>query len=153
MRRREFVRGCAGVAIAVLAGSGPALAAKPEIFTDLVKGVAVGGYDPVAYFTSGKAVKGDPAISLVHGAVEWRFSTPQNRDAFKSMPDKYAPKYGGYCAYAAAKGYTAKGDPQAWNIHDGKLYLNYNKAVRLLWRANRTNYIRSAEKNWPGILK
>jgi hypothetical protein len=100
----------AGFSLALFANSAP----KPPIFTGLVPGVAAGGYDPVAYFTNNKAVPGQPGITLSHGGAEWRFANAANRDAFKADPMKYSPQYGGYCAYAVASGYTAKGDPEQW---------------------------------------
>ena len=130
-----------------------ALAGKPKIYTGLVRGVAVGGYDPVAYFTKGKAVPGKSSISLSHQGVNWRFSSEQNRTAFQRNPAKYAPQFGGYCAYAVANGYTAKGDPKAWSVVGGKLYLNYNKSVRAQWKARQSEYIQAGRKNWPGVLQ
>lgn len=121
----------------------------PPVFTGLVKGVAVGGYDPVAYFTKGQATRGSAEFSLQHGGPTWRFATAENRDAFKADPVKYAPQFGGYCAWAVAEGYTAKGDPNAWSIVDGKLYLNYDKAVQRTWeKAARAN-IGRGNANWP----
>jgi YHS domain-containing protein len=130
-----------------------ARATSPEIFTGLVKGVAVGGYDPVAYFTEHKPVPGKADITFSWKGATWRFASAQNRDAFKASPEKYAPQYGGYCAYAVAKGGTAKGDPRAWHVVDGKLYLNVSPAVQKLWEKDIPGYIKTADKNWPGVLK
>jgi YHS domain-containing protein len=143
------------VAAFVLACAAPlvAQAASPEIFTGLVKGVAVGGYDPVAYFTERKAVPGKPDITYFWKGAAWRFASEQNRDAFKAAPAKYAPQYGGYCAYAVALGSTAQGDPKSWHIVDGKLYLNLSPAVQKLWEKDIPGYIKSADKNWPSVLK
>ena len=102
----------------------------PAVFTEIIKGVAVGGYDPVAYFTDGKPIAGKPEITLLHDGAIWRFANEANRDAFKAEPAKHAPQYGGYCAWAVANGYTAKGDPKAWTVAGGKLYLNYNTRAR-----------------------
>ena len=134
-----------------LSGDG-ARAAEPAVFTGLVKGVAVGGYDPVAYFTQGKAIAGRETITAEHAGATWRFASEANRDAFKADPGKYAPQYGGYCAYAVAKGATAKGDPEAWTVRDGKLYLNLDKNVRALWEQDIPGYIKKADANWPGVL-
>ena len=130
-----------------------ARAASPEIYTGLVKGVAVGGYDPVAYFTEHKPVIGKGDILYSWKGVTWRFASEKNRDAFAANPEKYAPQYGGYCAYAVAKSGTAKGDPQAWSIVGGKLYLNLSPAVQKLWEKDIPGYIKAADKNWPGVLK
>ena len=119
----------------------------------IVKGVAVGGYDPVAYFTAGKPVKGDKAISANHNGAEYRFSSEANRAAFVAAPAKYAPQYGGYCAYAVALGSTAKGNPQNWSIVGGKLYLNLNDSVQSTWNKDKPGFISKANANWPKVLK
>ena len=156
MNRRAFlttiVAGSAGfIAAPVLFGS-PALAAKPDIFTGLKAGFAVAGYDPVAYFTQNKPVKGDPSIVLKHGGALWLFSSAANRDAFKADPEKYAPQFGGYCAYAVSQGYTAKGEPEVWKIVDGKLYLNFSRGVQKTWQRDIPGHINSANANWPSVL-
>jgi YHS domain-containing protein len=130
-----------------------ARAASPEIFTGLVRGVAVGGYDAVAYFTEHKPVPGKPDITYSWKGATWRFSSAQNRDAFKAAPEKFAPQYGGYCAYAVAQGATASGDPKSWRIVDGKLYLNLSPSVQKLWEKDIPGYVKAADKNWPGLLK
>ena len=139
----------------MLAGAAPlaAQAASREIYTGLVKDVAVGGYDPVAYFTEHKPVMGQGDILYAWKGVTWRFTSEKNRDAFAANPEKYAPQYGGYCAYAVAQGGTAKGDPQAWTVVGGKLYLNLSPAVQKLWEKDIPGYIKAADKNWPGVLK
>jgi hypothetical protein len=143
----------AGLAAVLVLRPVSAKAPQPQIFTGLVKGVAVGGYDPVAYFTEGKAVAGKPEISIEHEGAAWRFASAANRDAFTADPARYAPQYGGYCAYAVAKGYTAKGDPNAWSVVGGKLYLNYNRPTKAEWEKDTAGYIRSADANWPGVLE
>jgi hypothetical protein len=146
------------VALALAAASAfslalrPAVSAEPAIFTGLVKGVAVGGYDPVAYFTERKAIAGSKDITLEHEGVVWRFASAANRDAFKADPAKYAPQYGGYCAWAVSQGYTAKGDPNAWTVHDGKLYLNYNKSVQRDWEKDIPGNVTKGDGNWPKVL-
>ncbi|MDA1097512.1 MAG: YHS domain-containing (seleno)protein [Proteobacteria bacterium] len=114
---------------------------------------AIGGYDPVAYFTDGKAVEGTGDFTATWMGANWRFATAANRDLFVAAPEKYAPKYGGYCAYAVAQNSTAKIDPTAWAIVDGKLYLNYSHDVQKTWSADRDAYIAAADKNWPDVLK
>ncbi len=137
---------------AVLFAVQDARAAKSEVFTGLVKGVAVGGYDPVAYFSNGKPVKGRQAISLQYKGATWHFSSEANRSKFESYPDNYAPQYGGYCSWAVSRGYTAKGDPLAWSVVDGKLYLNYNLDVLDTWKKNISENIAKANANWPQVL-
>lgn len=129
----------------------PAHAAEPETF--LRDGLAANGHDPVAYFTEGQPVEGRAEHALVWKDAEWRFSSEANRAAFEADPEAYAPQYGGYCAYAVSRGYTASTDPDAWHIHEGRLYLNYNRAVRTLWSRDIPGHVRSADQNWPGVLQ
>ncbi len=131
----------------------PAAEAAPPVYTGIVKGVAVGGYDPVAFFTDGKPVKGNKDLTTNYDGATWRFASAANRDAFQADPAKYAPQYGGYCAYAVSKGSTAKGDPQAWTVHDGKLYLNYNKNVRAMWAKDIPGNVKKGDANWPAVLE
>jgi YHS domain-containing protein len=128
----------------------PALAQKPEVFTD---GAAILGYDPVAYLTEGKPVKGEADHTHQWNGATWRFSTKQNRNAFAAAPPKYAPQYGGYCAYGVANGYTVPTQPEAWSVRDGKLYLNYSTGVRQKWLEDPAGYIRKADTNWPKALE
>lgn len=140
------------IAVSPWVGATPAAAKEPAVYTGLVKGVAVGGYDPVTYFSEKKPVVGKADITLDHEGATWRFASAANRDAFKANPAKYAPQYGGYCAYAVSQGYTAKGDPNAWSLVGGKLYLNYNKAVQRDWEGQKTALIAKGDANWPKVL-
>jgi hypothetical protein len=137
---------------AICARTWSAEAAEPPIYTGILKGVAVGGYDPVAYFVEGKPVRGREDLALNHGGAQWRFATAANRAAFEADPAKYAPQYGGYCAWAVSQGYTAKGDPNAWSVVDGKLYLNYDKSVQKTWEKDIPGNIRKGDANWPKVL-
>lgn len=125
--------------------------AEPPVYTDIFSDVAVQGYDPVAYFTEGKPVKGMKAFSTDHNGATFRFASAANRDAFVADPEKYAPQYGGYSAWAVGQGYHAKGDARFWKIVDGKLYLNYNRSVQEKWEADIPGFIESADRNWPQI--
>jgi YHS domain-containing protein len=115
--------------------------------------VAIRGYDPVAYFKDSKPVKGSPQFSAQWMGATWQFSTAENRDSFKQAPEKYAPQFGGYCAWAVGHNYTASTDPDAWKIVDGKLYLNYSKSVQEKWEQERAKWITEADRNWPGLHK
>jgi len=112
---------------------------------------AIHGYDPVAYFKENKPVKGDKQYAYSWNSATWYFASQQNLDAFKASPEKFAPQYGGYCAYGLADGHKAPTDPQAWLIADGKLYLNYNKDVQQIWKKKQAEYIQKADKNWPQL--
>jgi YHS domain-containing protein len=139
-------------AVASLILAMPALARSPEIYTGIISSTALGGYDPVAYFTDGKPVEGRREFTFAWKGVNWRFANAKNLEAFKSKPEAYAPQYGGYCAWAVSQGYTAKGDPKAWSIVGGKLYLNYNADVRKTWEKDSSGNIVKADGNWPKVL-
>jgi hypothetical protein len=130
----------------------PALARSPDIYTGLLSGTAVGGYDPVAYFREGKPAPGKRDITWKWRGATWRFSSAGNRTAFQANPEAFAPQYGGYCAWAVAEGYTAKGDPKHWKIVDGKLYLNYDATVQATWQKDIPGNIARAQRNWPAVL-
>jgi hypothetical protein len=123
---------------------------QQEIYSS--SGVAINGYDVVAYFTESKPVKGKEKYSYQWKDAQWQFSSQQNLDLFKTSPEKYAPQYGGYCAFGVFEDHTAPTSPDAWTIVDGKLYLNYNTDVRNMWRKNQSGCIEQANKNWPGVL-
>ena len=127
-----------------------AYAGKPPVFAD--SDGAIRGYDPVAYFTAGEPTKGNDQYTFEWEGGTFKFASAENLDLFKSEPTKYAPQYGGYCAYAVSKGSTASTEPDAWTIVDGKLYLNYNLDVRKRWREDIPGHIAAADKNWPGVL-
>jgi len=129
----------------------PALAQKADVYAD--RGGAIRGYDPVGYFTAGRPVKGSPQFSHQWRGATWHFASAENRDRFAAAPEKFAPQYGGYCAYGVAQGYAVSIDPAAWTIVDGKLYLNYSLSVRENWNKDVPGYIRKADANWPGVLK
>lgn len=127
-------------------------ARKPEIYQGLVSGVGAGGYDVVAYFAEGQAVRGDATHVHRWRDANWYFASPENRDRFAANPSRYAPQYGGHCAWAASQGYTAKGDPRNWDVVDGKLYLNFNGSIQRRWQRDIPGHISRANANWPGIL-
>lgn len=149
LRRRTFVTSLA--ALAVTTAAVPSLAEEPWFYSR--NGAVIGGYDVVAYFREGRAVKGSADHSVMWKGAMWHFSTAENRDHFEMNPMAYAPQYGGYCAYAVSRGYTASVAPDAWKIVDGKLYLNYSKSVRRLWQQDIPGNITKANANWPGVLK
>jgi YHS domain-containing protein len=129
----------------------PALAKDP-VYTGTFSSLAVSGYDPVAYFTEGRPIEGSGEHEYEWNGATWRFSSADNLNSFKSNPQAYAPQYGGYCAWAVSQGYTASSDPQAWRIHDGKLYLNYSEGVQKTWAQDVTGNITKADTNWPKVL-
>jgi YHS domain-containing protein len=143
------------LAIALVAGAGlaaTAAAESPEIFTGRFSDLAVGGYDPVAYFDAGAPVKGSKDFAYDYKGVSWRFASAENLAKFQADPEAYAPQYGGYCAWAVSQGYTAPGNPQNWTVRGGKLYLNYNDKVQSDWLKDPDGFIAKADQNWPGVL-
>ena len=132
-----------------------ALGATPACAVDPVnanwRGIAIHGYDPVAYF-DGAPAEGSSQHSAEWQGATWRFASAEHRDRFLGDPAKYAPQYGGYCAYAVAKGDTADIDPHAWKIVDGKLYLNYSKAIQAEWEKDIPGYIVKADASWPKLV-
>lgn len=122
------------------------------VFADS-KGVAIRGYDPVAYFTQSAPVQGKSEFTHSYMGATFRFLSAANRNLFAADPVKYAPQFGGYCAWAVGNGYTAPTDPEAWKIENGKLYLNYNKSIQKKWSVRMAELIRSGEKNWPNLHK
>jgi hypothetical protein len=140
------------VALAVVASSTEsALALAPVNQT--WRGVAIDGYDPVAYFTEGRPVEGSSEHALEWMGATWRFASVGNRARFAADPERFAPRYGGYCAWAVSQGRTADVDPEAWSIVDGRLYLNYSLDVQATWEADRASHIRQADENWPKLLR
>jgi hypothetical protein len=128
-----------------------AAAAKPAI--DVSRGqLALRGYDAVAYSADGKAVQGVPAFEYRWMNAVWRFASADHLDRFKKEPERYAPQFGGYCAYAVSQGHTADGDPTVWRVVDGRLYLNYSTDVQKLWEKDVPGYITKAQQNWPTVL-
>ncbi len=127
-----------------------AFASEPETFQ--VDGLAIHGYDPVAYFIEDKPVPGSDEHTIDYNGATWRFSTAMNLATFEGDPEKYAPRFGGYCAWAASQGYVAPIVPEAWTVHEGRLYLNYSRRVRRRWSRDIDANIAKGEANWPGIL-
>ncbi|MFN0123131.1 MAG: YHS domain-containing (seleno)protein [Blastocatellia bacterium] len=128
-------------------------AAKVAAVNTNLFGTAVKGYDTVAYFSEGKPLKGKNEFRHDWRGAKWYFASAANRDTFAAQPEKYAPQYGGYCAWAVSNDYTADIDPHAWKIVNGKLYLNYNRDVQQMWEKERDTNIRKADANWPGLHK
>jgi len=116
-------------------------------------GAALRGYDPVAYFQDGGPKPGSAAFTSTYQGSEFRFASAANRDAFAANPEKYAPQYGGYCAFGLTRGYKATTDPLSFKVVDGKLYLNYNKQVQELWNKDVAGYVKIADAKWPEVAK
>lgn len=128
-----------------------AFAVKP-VYSGGRDRAAIRGYDPVAYFTENKPVKGSQDFSLKHNGAKWLFSSQENLETFKANSEQYTPQYGGYCAYAVADGSTASIKPEYFTIYNNKLYLNYSKSVYKKWSKDKGDYIQQANINWPEML-
>lgn len=153
MKLRTLIA-AAMIAAGPVAISAPAaFADKDPIYTAKRSNLALQGYDTVAYFTAGEPTKGSAEFSTTHNGAEFRFANEENLNLFLGNPEKYAPQYGGYCAWAVAQGKTAKGDARRWAIVDDKLYLNYNKGIQKKWDKNRSGFITSANEQWPTVLQ
>lgn len=112
---------------------------------------ALQGHDPVTYFTDGAPARGSAAHAFDWDGRTWHFASAANRDAFAADPTRYAPQYGGNCAWAAAEGYLAPIDPNAWAIVDSKLYLNANRRIQRRWEGDIPGFIARADANWPRL--
>ena len=126
--------------------------AVDPIYNTGSKDLAIRGYDTVAYFTQGEAVKGEKTIAHEYKGVTWLFSSEDNKKLFMDKPESYEPQYGGYCAYAVSRGSAASIKPKLFTIHNDKLYLNYNAGVQKKWLGDIDDRIAKADKNWPEIL-
>ncbi|MEM6577606.1 MAG: YHS domain-containing (seleno)protein [Pseudomonadota bacterium] len=155
-RRKFFVR-AASVATTLgvgVIGARPGMAAEAEWYAGQ-DGYAADGADVVAYFSldaDARGVAGDDAYATEWNGARWRFSSADTLAAFEAEPERYAPQYGGYCAWAVAQGYTAHGDINAWHIVNDRLYLNYSRRIRTRWRKDIPGFIAQADANWPDLL-
>jgi YHS domain-containing protein len=148
---------CLAVAAGLL--SSVAQAAEPPVNT-LKTGLfggrtdtAINGYDTVAYFTDNKPVKGLDAFATEWMGAKWKFASQTHLDLFKANPAKYAPQYGGYCAYGVTQGHLVKVEPEQFTLRDGKLYLNYDADVQAIWLKDPAGYIKDADVKFPALLK
>ncbi len=114
-------------------------------------GIAIEGYDPVAYHIMGAPVEGSATFSSEWDGAMWYFVSAEHRDLFAEDPERYAPHYGGYCAQAAAQDQVAPGDPELWTIEGGRLFLNYNARYQSRFRSDLPGNIAAADRNWPGL--
>ena len=137
--------------LTVILSASASAATKPAVNTSRGD-LALRGYDAVAYRTDGKPTLGSTAFEYRWKNAVWRFSTAEHRDRFAAAPEKYAPEFGGYCAYAVSRDYTADGDPNVWRIVDERLYLNYSTQARELWEKDVPGNIGRGRQNWPGVL-
>jgi len=117
----------------------------------IADGKAIKGYDPVAFFTESRAVMGKDSLRYQWQGASWCFASRKDLESFTANPEKFAPQYGGYCAYGTAQGHKAPTQVETWSVIDGKLYFNYNLKVKEAWSKDRTAMIQKADRNWPGL--
>ena len=127
-----------------------ASAEQDQIYTTSRSNVAAGGYDVVTFF-SGTPQEGAAEFSTTYDGAEWYFLTEANKASFIANPDKFAPQYGGYCAWAMSKGKFAAGKPKHWNVEDGRLFFNYNARIKRKWEKMREEFIIKADAQWTGV--
>lgn len=145
-----FTRRCALVALFMIATATGAAAQRVNADR---QGLALKGYDAVAYFVDGRAVRGNAAFQHVVDGVTYRFASAAHRDRFAQEPQRFLPQYGGFCAWAVSRGYTADTDPLAWRIVDGRLFLNYDRSVQRQWEGDVKGNVAKGDANWPGLSR
>lgn len=158
-RRTMIVAGGATLAVAAAAVSSSGLFERLAGFEELpptpvfaVDGLAIRGADPVAFFREGRPVQGDAAFEAQWNGARWRFASGENRSAFLAAPERFAPQYGGFCAWAvAARGKLYSTQPRNWSIVSDRLYLNFNDEIQRRWEADIPGFIAEADRRWPEI--
>jgi hypothetical protein len=149
-----YLRSTLALAITAVVALSAAASARAKPVVNVTRGqLGLHGYDAVAYWTDGRPTRGAADFEHHWNGAVWRFASAANRDTFAKDPARYAPQFGGYCAYAVSRGYTADIDPNAWRIVDGRLYLNYSKRVQALWEKDVAGNIAKGRANWPGVLE
>ncbi|MEE4188041.1 MAG: YHS domain-containing (seleno)protein [Roseobacter sp.] len=151
MTLKNIRQSIAVAALATFVSVGTAYAADEFYIADPGKNIAINGYDPVAYFTAGKPVKGDASYKYEHNDVVWKFSSADNMAAFQADPAKYAPAYGGWCTVGASKGKKIATQPELFKIVDGQLYLNSSEGAHNLFLKDEAGTIDTADTNWTEI--
>lgn len=155
----QFPLAAAAMIVAAIAGSGFAFfalspsARAAEQMVHVQGGLALGGYDTVAYHVDSKPMRGISDIQTEWMGATWWFSSQENLAAFMADPERYAPAYGGFCAFAVSKGSLQPGDPRMWRIVDDKLYLNLSPSTMSKWEADIPGALAKADRNWPQLTE
>jgi hypothetical protein len=154
-RKRYRVRAgaLAGLLLALSVDASGSLAATERIVTDWHTGLAIAGYDPVAFYTDGKPILGSPDFELAYGGVVWRFCNVGDREAFAARPDVYMPRFGGYDPLGVASGVAVAGNPSLWLISGGQLFLFYDRKRLEMFSADSERITGAAERRWPQVLR
>lgn len=151
-RLRSIARRFTAVVALTVAAATAALAQNGSSTINVDEnGVILKGYDAVAFHTDMKPMKGSMSFTATHDGAIYAFASAANRDTFKANPAKYAPAYGGYCAMGVAVGKKLDGDPAAFTVDNGKLYLNVNKNVMGMWAKDIAGNNKKADMNWSKV--
>lgn len=149
--RRRVLAAIAATALTTPALMNAAVAHEHRVATDFL-GLALNGYDPVAYF-QGKAVKGSMQFEIVMGGATWRFANEENMRQFARWPKRFAPRFGGYCAFAVTKAKARRGDPEHWDVVDGQLYLTESARAQAKWREDPSKNIEVGMEGWKQLIE
>jgi YHS domain-containing protein len=152
-RYHPAIAAFAGLFCLLPAVTAPRAATSEMIVVDWHTGLAIGGYDPVAFYTDGKPVPGNVELELTYGGAVWRFCNIGNREAFAARPDVYMPRFGGYDPVGVAHGVAVAGNPAMWLITGGRLFLFYDRDRLETFRANPEGVTSAAERKWPDVLR
>jgi YHS domain-containing protein len=158
--RRRLLIGAAAIAVVAAAGLAAMALFPGRVQTSASRvnvlsghGIAVGGYDVVAYFVEGRPMPGRSELAAERDGARWLFANAEHKRLFESDPERYLPAYGGYCAFGVARGTLVKIDPDAWTIDNGRLYLNYDRGVREQWLRDVPGFVAKANAAWPKLTR
>jgi YHS domain-containing protein len=143
----------AGAVLALAMLTAPGVQAESADGVNQIDGIALHGFDPVAYFTQNKAVKGEAEFTAQYRGVTYEFASKEDQATFQANPATYVPQYGGFCAFAISKGVKADIDPHAFAINDGKLYVNYSEKALQAYQEDVKGNTQNANHNWPDVAK
>src|SRR5260370_5999662 len=151
MPLRMISTACAALVLATLIA--PSVRADSVSDVNTMGGIALHGFDPVAYFTENKAVLGSPQLTAMYHGITYEFASKEDQTAFQANPEKYVPQFGGFCAFATSVGVKADADPHEFAVSDGKLYVNNNEQAQKLFQQDVAGNIGKANHNWPDVAK
>ncbi len=140
------------VVLGLVIAASPVNAEQPMVYQQEA-GIAINGYDAVAYHKVNEPIEGSESFTTMWNGATWFFVSAENRDLFVADPERWAPAYGGYCAWAVSNNYLASTDPDAFSVVNERLFLNFNKRIRNRWSKNTAKNISKGDKNWPEVLK
>jgi YHS domain-containing protein len=151
MSSRIISTACAALVLATPIAPSARAASASEV--NQIDGIALHGFDPVAYFTQNKALKGEPKVTTVYKGVTYEFASKEDQATFQGNPEMYVPQFGGFCAFAVSRGLKADIDPHAFAINNGKLYVNYSERALQAYQEDIKGNTEKADRNWPDVAK